>query len=217
MTGAAVAISAGLATAGYAANRMATNQQLRAQDRDAAAGIMKQGELQRQANNNVQKGVIDTAKNNSASIARNQQSENAQYAAALARAKPTQDAAFNAQPGASARYTAGVNNAVASNNAFGSDLAKTTSITDAPALTQQQTEQQLGDTAGKLGILSDTSANQNTLTQNKIKGEQANPWLQALGATLNGAAAGYGGVAGGKKNLPTGSAAESFGIMPNSQ
>lgn len=178
---------------------------------------MKQGELQRQANNNVQKGVIDTAKSNTANIAKNQQAEQAQYAAALARAKPTQDAAFNAQPGASSRYAADVSKAIGGNTAFGNDLAKTTSITDAPALTQQQTEQQLGDTAGKLGILSDTSANQNTLTQNKIKGEQANPWLQALGATLNGAAAGYGSYAGGKKNLPTGSAADSFGILPNSQ
>ncbi len=126
------------------------------------------------------------------------------------------------QPGGSARYAQDVNKAIAGNQAFGDTQARSTSITDAPAITNMQTQQGIGDAANKIGILGDTSSNVNNLTQMQAKSEQANPWLDALGTTLQGAASGYGSYAGSKKvpgytSTAADPVAESFGILPNSQ
>ena len=135
MSGATLAISAGLAAAGAGVSAYSNNQNMRKQDRDAAAGIIKQGQLQRQGDADVQKNIAQ-AKNNAEMNAKNQQGQEAQYAAALQRARPTQDSSFTVAPGASSRYAADVGKAIQGNQQFGANQAKSLSITDAPMLTK---------------------------------------------------------------------------------
>lgn len=191
MSGTALAIGAGVSALGAGVSAYAQNQQLRKQDNIAAQGIINQGALRQQANSDVQKLIKNTGENNAANIARNQTTQEQEYAAALQRAAPTQGGALTTQPGASKAYAAAVNSARGNVAQFGSDLGKSTAATDAPQLTQIQTQEALGDTATKLGLLNDTSANQNRLMQIQASAVQANPWLQAGGGILQGAGTGY--------------------------
>ena len=191
MSGTALAIGAGVSALGAGVSAYAQNQQLRKQDNIAAQGIINQGALRQQANSDVQKLIKNTGQNNAANIARNQTTQEQEYAAALQRAAPVQGAALTTQPGASKAYAADVMNARNNVAQYGSDLGKSTAATDAPQLTQIQTQEALGDTATKLGLLNDTSANQNRLMQIQAGAVQANPWLQAVGGILQGAGTGY--------------------------
>jgi len=205
MTGEAVAIGAGVSALGAGVSAYANNQALKKQDSAAAAGIMAQNRLRAQAQQDVSTTIQKVAQDNSANISRNQTTQQQEYAAALQRAAPTQSGAITAQPGASKRYAADVATAQAGVAKYGSDLSASTAAIDAPQLTQMQTQQTLGDTATKLGLLSDTSANQNALTQMQVRAIQANPWMLAAGSAIQGAGQGYiAGNAGAPKKAPAG-------------
>lgn len=198
MSGATVAIGAGVAAAGAGVSAYANNQALRKQDATAAQGILKQGALRQQAGAEVDKTIRDRATNNAANVTANERSLNEQYAAALQRANPVQSGAVSTVPGAGKRYAADVLAARGNVSKFGTDLASRTAAIDAPALTNQQTQLAMGDTATKLGLMNDTSVNQNALTEMQVKAIQANPWLLAGGAALQGAGEAYAGGAGAK-------------------
>jgi hypothetical protein len=194
MSGLTIAISAGLAAAGAGTEAYANNQQLRAQDRVAAQGLVQQGILKQQANADVQKN-IQQAQGNQKAVNTNQADLTAQYAAALQRAAPVQGTQ-GAMPGASKRYAADTTAAQQAALKYGTGLATTAAGVGAPQLTNEQTQQSLGDTATKLGGLSDQSAQQAALTNMQVQSIQANPWLLAAGAALQGASKGYGSYAG---------------------
>jgi len=191
MSGATVAIGAGVAAAGAGATAYANNQALRKQDSAAAAGIMRQNLLRGQANADVTKTIQDRAVDNSANLNAAKNSLQSQYALALQRAMPTQKGSLSDQPGGSKRYAAGVNAARTGVGQFSNDLAARTAALDAPAVENLQTQLRLGDTATKLGLLGDTSANEGALTEMQVKAIQANPWLLAGGAALQGAGSAY--------------------------
>lgn len=201
MSGWTIGISAGLSTLGAAATSYAGNQQMRKQDSITAAGLMKQRANQAAANADVSQSIDKNATQNHANINKNQVAEQAQYAAALARAAPARDSALSSQPGGSSRYAASVNAARSGVADYGNTLATNTAAVDAPQLTQEQTALGLGDTATKLGLIRDTSANEAALTAQQVKGVGENPWLLAGGAALQGAAAGYGSYAGSKAKV----------------
>lgn len=196
MSGLTIAISAGLAAAGAGTEAYANNQQLKAQDRVAAQGIVQQGVLKQQAANDVQKN-IQQATENQKNVNTNQADLTSQYAAALQRAGPVQ-ATQGAMPGASKRYDAGTAAAQAQALQYGKGLATTAASVGAPQLTNQQTQESLGNTATQLGGLQDQSAQQAALTNMQVNAIQANPWLLAAGAALQGASKGYGSYAGYK-------------------
>lgn len=186
-------VAVGVAVVGTGTQLYAKNQAVRSQDREAANNIYQQGELRRQANQDVQKNIVQ-AKDNTANLARAQQGENAQYAAALQRAKPTgQDAAFTAPAGASSRYAADVGAALKGNADFGATQAKNMSITDAPGITNMNTQLGLGDTATKIGLIGDQSQQANALSQMKVNSTTANPWLSTLGALMSAGGSAYAG------------------------
>jgi len=180
----------------------AQNQALRKQDAAAARGIMAQNALRSQANADVTKTIQDRAVDNSANLNAAKNNLQSQYALALQRAMPTQKGSLSDQPGGSKRYAAGVNAARIGVGDFSNDLAARTAALDAPAAENLQTQLRLGDTATKLGLLGDTSANQGALTDLQVKAIQANPWLLGAGAVLQGAGSAYAGGAGGKKYQP---------------
>lgn len=186
-------VGVGIAVVGTGTQLYSQNQAVRQQDKIAANNIIKQGQERQLANADVQKN-IDMAKQNPANLARAQQNENAQYAEALQRAKPTgQDAAFTAPAGASARYAADVGTALKSNAAFGANQARNMSITDAPGITNLNTQLGLGDTATKIGLIGDRAAQENALATSQINSTRANPWLSTLGALMQGGGAAYAG------------------------
>jgi len=196
MSGLALAISAGLAAAGAGTEAYANHQALTKQDQAAAAGIMAQQRLKQQAQADLQP-AIQTAKNNDQNIAANRTALNSQYAAALQRAAPVQNT-NGALPGASKTYAADVAKAVGNNQVFGKNYANLTAAGGAPILTGQQTQEQLGDVATKLGGLNTQSQNANQLTQMQVQAITANPWLLGVGALLGGASRGVGSYYGSK-------------------
>jgi hypothetical protein len=193
MSGATVAIGAGTAALGAGISSYAQNQALRKQDSAAAAGIVRQGALRQQANADVTKTITDRATNNAANLNDRKRALDEQYAAALQRAAPIQGGSIVSQPGGSKRYMAGVTGARTNVADFSRDLAARTAALDAPAATNLETQLRLGDTATKLGLLGDTSANEGNLTEMQVKAIQANPWLLAGGAALQGAGSAYAG------------------------
>lgn len=186
-------VAVGVAVVGTGTELYAKNQAVRAQDKEAANNIYQQGLLRDKANADVQTNIT-SAKDNTANLARAQQSEQAQYGAALQRAKPTgQDAAFSAPAGASAKYATDVNAALAGNQAFGNTQAHNMSITDAPGITNLNTQLGLGDTATKIGLIGDQSQQANALSQMKVNSTIANPWLSTLGALMQAGGSAYAG------------------------
>jgi hypothetical protein len=203
-------IAAGTAAAGAGVSAYSSNQQMRKQDSIAAQGIRDQQANQSQAQAGVAKTIQKVGANNAATEAANKAATQSQYLDALRRAAPVQDASQTATPGASSRYAKQVVDAQAANRQFGATQAGLLARTDAPQLTQLQDQQTLGDEATKLGLLNDTSNNQNNLTKLRVGAVQQSPWLTAAGALLNGASAGASTAAGAKK--PAGAASSGAGI-----
>jgi len=192
-------IAAGTTAAGAGISAYSQNQQMRRQDNIAAQGIRDQAALQSQAQTGVQKTIQKVGANNAANEAANKAATQAQYLDALRRAAPVQDNAVQSTPGSSARYAKGVVDAQAANKAFGANQAGLLARTDAPQLTQLQDQQTIGDAATKLGLLNDTSNNQNNLTKLQVGAVQQNPWLSAASQLLSGAGSGLSTYAGGMK------------------
>jgi len=209
MTWAAIGISAGLAAAGAGTEAYANHQALTKQDNAAAAGIMAQARLKQQAQADISP-TIKNAQNNQSNVLANQTALDSQYAAALNRAAPVQGT-NGALPGASKAYAADVAKAQANNKTFGTNYANLTAAAGAPILTNQQTQEQLGEAATKLSGLNTQSQNQNQLTQLQVQSIAANPWLLGVGSLLGGASKGYGSYAGYNKSPAVSPAAYATG------
>jgi hypothetical protein len=188
--------------AGAAVNGYAQNQALKRQDNVAAAGIRQQGMLRDQANQVVQKTVQNTATDEQANLQANKQKQQTAYLAALQRAAPTQNASTPAVAGASKAYADAAASATKDNAQFGRTLADQMSTTDAPLLTQNQTNLQLGDASTQLGLINDTSNRQANLARLQEQAITANPWLEAAGGVLSGAGSGLMTKGSGKKAPP---------------
>lgn len=184
------ATAAGTATEGYA-----QHQQLSKQNDIAAAGIIKQGQMQKQGENEVSKLTGTVAQSN----AKTQDATNKQldaYRSALQQGAGISSSASPNVPGASKAYKAeqGVSGANASDYVQG--LAKSAAVTNGTQLERVGENQQIGDTASNLGLLNQKSQEQNYLTKLQVQSTQANPWLMGLGTLLQGAGMGMGMGAG---------------------
>lgn len=199
MSGIAVGGTALASALGAGVSAYANNQAMRKQDRIAAAGISRQGQLQDQANQVVQQSIQKNATSEQQNLQANQQKQQAAYLDALRRAAPVQDNSNAAIPGASKAYAKAATDATASNAAFGRERAASMAATDAPQLTQLQTSLGLGDAATQLGLIQDTSGREANLSRLREQSVQANPWLTAAGQFISGAGAGAAGAAGARK------------------
>jgi hypothetical protein len=205
-TSGAVALGAGAASAvGAGVSAYANNQALRKQDRIAADSIRQQGQIQNQANDVVRQTIQKNATEQQANLKTNQQKQAAQYLDALRRAAPVQNGSTPAVAGASKAYADAAASAQKDNVQFGRTLAGQTAATDAPQLTQLQTQEGLGDAATQLGMLNDTSNRQANVARLREQSITANPWLTAAGQFISGAGAGLASSAGGKKKALTNS------------
>lgn len=189
-------IGAALAAAGAATSSYATSQQLKAQDKIAAQGILKQGALQKQGEADVSSTIGQVAKSN----AKTQASANdqlAQYRAALQQGSGISQSASPGIPGASKAYKGEQAVAGASAQNYTDAIAKSAATTQGTQLERVDENQSMADTAGKLGILSGESANQNYLTKLQVQSTRANPWLTGLGSLMSAAGGASGALGAG--------------------
>lgn len=179
-------IAAGLSAAGSGAGMVASNNQLQKQDQIAAQGIARQSAINKQASGQVSDLTKKVAADDPTAIANNLK---AQYAAAL------QNNSTDTEPGVSGgskRYSEATQKANANVGAYGGQQAGLDAQVNAPTLQRLGDQEQIGATAGNLGLLQNQSNNQEALTQTEVKSVAANPWLSAIGGVLKGAGAGVG-------------------------
>jgi hypothetical protein len=188
-----VSIAAIAATvAGSGLQAYASNQQLNKQNNDAAAGIIKQGQLQKQGENDVSSMVNNTlATSNATTQAKTEQQLNS-YRAALQQAQPISKSASPAVPGSSGAYAAEQAKSGASAADYVNKIAGSAAVTQGTQLERVGEGQAMASTSGQLGILNQQSAEQSYLTKLQITNTQANPWLTGMSMLLKGAGMGMG-------------------------
>jgi hypothetical protein len=175
-----------MSAAGSGASMVSQNNALQKQDQIAAQGIARQSAINKQASQQVSGLTKTVAADDPTAIAANLK---AQYAAAL------QNNSTDTEPGVSGsskRYGEATTTANQNIGAYGGQQAGLDATVNAPTLQRLQDQEQIGSTAGNLGLLQNQSNNQEALTQTEIKSVAANPWLSAIGGVLKGAGAGVG-------------------------
>jgi hypothetical protein len=201
-------IGAALAAAGAATSSYAQNQQLKSQDKIAAEGIIKQGQLQKQGQADVSTQIGSLAKSNAASL-KTSNDQLAQYRAALQQGSGISSSASPGVGGSNKAYKTAQTAAGTSASDYVGKIADSAATTQGTQLERVGEGEQMGDTAGKLGLLSGQASEQNYLTKLKVQSTQENPWLSGLGMALSaagGASGGWGAgiaAAGGAANAAT--------------
>ncbi|MDE2098515.1 MAG: hypothetical protein KGL39_14775 [Patescibacteria group bacterium] len=179
-----------MSAAGAGVDAYAQNQQLKSQDNAAAAGIMQQARLNKQAESDVGQTVKSVANSNAASAAEAAK-QLAAYRAALQQSQGITASASPGVPGASKAYAARQAADTSSAQQYINALTNSAATTQGTQLERVQEGQQLAKTATNLGLLGQQSQNQDFLTKLQIQQQQTNPWLTALGASLKGAGSAY--------------------------
>ena len=164
----------------------AQNQILKQQNDAAAAGIIKQGQIQKSAEDTT---AATTAKIASSTPAQQTAQQLASFQKALQQSAPEQGSASPNVPGASKAYKTTQATAGAGAQDYLSKIAGSAAVTEGTQLERVQEGQLLGATATQLGGLQQQSNEQSYLTKLQIQSAQANPWVTALGSVLKGVGA----------------------------
>lgn len=186
-------IGAALAAAGAATSSYANSQQLKKQDQIAAQGIIKQGQFQKQGEADVGQTIGKVAQSN----AKTQASANdqlAQYRAALQQGSGINQSASPGVPGASKAYKGEQGVAGASAKNYTDAIAGSAATTQGTQLERVGENEDMADTAGKLGQLQGQAQNANYLTKLQVQSTKANPWLSGLGSLMSAAGTGWAGA-----------------------
>jgi hypothetical protein len=191
----AVYIGAALAAAGAATSSYANSQQLKKQDQIAAQGIVQQGALKKQGQQDVGQNIQSVAQSNQASQAKSAQ-QLSSFRSALQEDAPQNASADPSVPGASKAFAQEQAKSGASASNYVDAIAKSAATTQGTQLERVDEGNAMGATAGKLGVLSGESSEQSYLTKLQIQSTQANPWISGLGKVLSGAGAVVGAGAG---------------------
>lgn len=195
-------ISAALAAAGAATSSYAQSQQLKKQDQIAAQGIIKQGQLQKQGEADVGQTIGRVAQSNAKSqAAANDQLT--QYRAALQQGSGASGAANPTVPGSSKAFKGAQATAGASAQDYVGKIAQSAATTQGTQLERVGENEDMANTAGKIGMLNGQAQNENYLTKLRVQSTQQNPWLQGLGALMSAA----GGTTGVGSAIGAGSGA----------
>ena len=208
-TGVEIAAMAASA-AGAATSAIATGQQQNRQNDIAAAGIIKQGQLQKQAENDVGQTVNTLNASNASTQAKTAQQLNA-YRSALLQAQPLSAAASPGVPGASKAYGAAQAASSGSASDYVNKIATSAATTQGTQLERINEGQSMADTATKLGVLGQQSGEQSYLTKLQVSSTQANPWVKGLGMLLQGAGLGM-GMASGAGLFSSGQTSSAMGM-----
>lgn len=190
-----VYIAAALAAAGAATSSYAQSQQLKKQDSIAAQGIIKQGQLNNQANNDVKQNVATVAQSNAKTQAASA-AQLASYQKALQAGTANANAADPNVPGASKAFGAEQAKSKGSAQDYVNAIANSAATTNGTQLERVGENQQMGQTAQDLSDLTRQSNEQSYVTKLQVQATKANPWLSGLGTALS-AAGSFGGYGAG--------------------
>lgn len=163
------------------------------QDSEAAAGIKKQAETQRQANALLGKTIQDTLQSTSApekATAQQQYIDQVMNSMGQANAGLTQQ-------GLSEDFSQRAGGAQVANADYGATTADLLARMDAPVLQRQREGNAFADTGMDLSVLQGNVAGDQFLTDMRMKGIRRNPYIDIMAGLMSGAAAGYGGGARG--------------------
>lgn len=198
-TGAEVAIPAIISALGAGTSAVAADQAAKKQDKDAAAGIMRQAELQKEASGEVNKRIQTIAQSNPDA---ERDTAQAGFMDAIKKARAN-GAPFSTVPGAaSSRFSEESAAASDAQGAENTQLASNSARLLAPSLQRLHEGEGIADTTAQLGLLGSRSAGENFLTRLRIAGRRTNPWISALGTGLSA----YGSASAGQlpAKVPTG-------------
>lgn len=215
MSGGYTALGAALlSAAGEATNSYAQNQNLKQQQNQTIAQINEQKDLQQQAEARV-KNTVQTVKQANPNAAQDQQLEAYKKALTQQAQNVTSPTGMGASvPGGSKRYAQAEQAAQSNVNNYANTQATNAAATAGAQLQRLGEGQSIASTASDLGMLQDTSQNQQGILKTQLAGDQADPWLTALSGALQGAGNGLGTYAGtqyGKKKSSSGSGVGVFG------
>lgn len=170
------------AAGAYAQNQSQTDM-LRQQDRAAAAGIMRQATLSREADTKVAQNVQQlSASNPEADIA----ARRAAYTDALRRAAPTRAGATPVSGNVSSRFAGDVEATNADTEKNAANEADLTARIEAPQYQRSREGVAANNTAVDLSLLRGRSQGQDYLTRLKMAMAKGNPWMTAGGQVLTG-------------------------------
>lgn len=190
--------------AGQLVGAYAQNQVLKKQNDAAAAGIIAQGNLQKNAESQVS-GTTKTIANETPQAT--SAAQLASFQKALAQETPNSNAADPSVPGASKAFKAEQGVATGDASKYVNAIAGSAATTEGTQLERVQEGQQLGNQASSLGLLSQQSNEQSYLTKLQIQSQQANPWLTALSTGLKAYGA-IGSMGSGVGNVASSLAAD---------
>jgi hypothetical protein len=203
-------IGAALAAAGAATSGYAQSQQLKKQDSIAAQGIVKQGQLNNQANNDVKQNVATVAQSNAKTQAASA-AQLASYQKALQAGTAQTSAADPNIAGSSKAYKAEQTQSKASAQDYVNAIANSAATTNGTQLERVGENQDMGQTAQNLSDLTRQSNEQSYVTKLQIQATKANPWLSGLGTALSTA----GSVTGIGAGINAAGAAQRAGAANN--
>lgn len=174
-TGLELALIAG----GTALSQGSQMHAMRKQDREAAAGIRRQGEIQQRAGQRVQKQIQELQASNPEA---ERKASMDSFMSALQKARAVPGGESFGTPGAtSKRFAADVSSAREGADAEGAAAAGQLARIDAPILQRRREAEATGRTVSDLSMLERDSAAEDFLTKLRVSRIAPNPWLQALG------------------------------------
>lgn len=196
----------GAAAVGTGISLYSGNQTMRKKDSEASAGIMRQAQLQREADAKIKDATKQITQSNPED---EKQAAASQYLQALQRNKQATAGATSAVAGASGRYAEDVAASDADAAAKTGELVKTQAAIDAPAYQRLKEGATTDNLVSQLGLINGQSSDVANLTKLKVDSTTENPWLQALGQGLT--SYGVGKVARGGKVTPAGTGTSTIG------
>jgi hypothetical protein len=182
------------ATTAYQADRQASKQ-----DAALAQGMRQQGARQREANARVDQ-ELEKLKTSNADAER--KSANDQYMQQLQRTRAAAEGSVPGVVGGSDRFASDV---IAQNAAAEQTSAKIADLMSriaAPALQRQRENTGFGRLTSDVGVIGRGSAGDDFLTQLRVRGIRANPWVTAGAGVLGGAAQGMAANGWGAGTVP---------------
>lgn len=188
-----------LTAAGTGTQAVNNNQAMRRQDRQAAQGIRRQGEIQRESNQMVNQNIEDIGRN-TGEAERTQSLEG--FLNTLRTADDKSTGGLDAVPGASDRFAERVGAGREAVRSGATDRAGRLSRIDAPGFQRRNENAGVARTASNLGEQQRRSSAEDFLTQLRVAEERPNEFINALGSIMSGAGSAISmGGGGGLANL----------------
>lgn len=193
-------VTAGLVLTAVGGGTSYINEQnaLKRQDRQAAEGIRRQGELSRKSNMRVNDQVQDIA-GSTGEAERAQSLEG--FLNALRQSDESATGGLPGVAGANARYAEDVEAGRSKVRTEGTERAGRLSRIDAPLYQRMNEGHRVGRTAQDVGELGRQSTAEDYLTRLRVAAEQPNALIGALAKTLQGVGSGLTMGAGGVANM----------------